>query len=157
MFDPVCELANMMQNLSSVQKLTRHGFSAIVRSTRSRGACGDLAAFDCLTASGALIANGGISSPVFRSRCKIQSLRECAWLRQRIQQMQVSAVLTYSEFETEYRNRGSANPSCVFDIVLAHGELTAPITWLWVRERIITKSFEQLQVDFSSAVGHPTG
>jgi hypothetical protein len=48
------------------------------------------------------IANGGILSPVRLSRCNIRSMRERAWPRQCVEQMQMAIPPMHSGFEAEH-------------------------------------------------------
>jgi hypothetical protein len=49
----------------------------------------------------------------------------------------------------------SASPSCVIDLLPAHGELPDPTAHLRIREGIITGWFEQLEVEFPALQALP--
>jgi hypothetical protein len=60
--------------------------------------------------------------------------------------MPVTAPLSNSEFEAEYRNWSSGTPFCIFNILSVYEELVPPIAHVRGRECISTVSLEQLDM-----------
>jgi hypothetical protein len=125
--DPIRGLAHRILGSSWIQKSNHLRFAAAIRTARSISVCHALSTFDRLRASGAPIANDGISARVLLSKCKTRLLQECAWPRQCTKQKQMAFPRVHSKFEADYWNKGSASHSCVLDMLSAHEELRAPI------------------------------
>jgi hypothetical protein len=122
--DPVGGLIRIIQDASSVQKSNHLRFSAAVRANRSISACCPCQFFDRLRASGAPIANDGISGRVLCQNVKhncgsgVRGLGNASnkgmWY-----------LLEYtlnSKLNTEIGRLVSL--SCVFDILSAHAKLS---------------------------------
>jgi hypothetical protein len=103
---------------------------------RSRTAYRAPSVLDYLTSGDTHAANDKTAAPAFGPRCNIWSLQECAWPRKCIEHMHVAASLAHSEFDAEHQNWGSASPSCVFNVLPAHEELSAPMGHIYARGRI---------------------